>query len=90
MSYDTNQLEKDICLIVDTFGKLTPFGFYTVGIYEEDDVKLIDTYIYEKYVMYKGELVDTQNIKINSYIGKLILEKAIKAEEIKEGLHKQK
>lgn len=43
--YDLDQLNKDLSLIVRRLGKRVQQGFYTVDIYEDDTIKIVERYI---------------------------------------------
>jgi hypothetical protein len=43
--YDIDQLNKDLSTIVSRLGNRVQHGFYTVGVYEDDVIKIVDTYI---------------------------------------------
>jgi hypothetical protein len=53
MAYDPKQLDKDLGLIVRKFGKRTPHGFYTIGVYEDLLIKIVDPYVGEKQLFSK-------------------------------------
>jgi hypothetical protein len=84
MTYDQTQLRKDLERIVAVCGKRQPYGFYTVGVYKDSQVKIIDTYLDPKgpLIIVGGVVIDPETVIPSEGLGLHILELAIRAEEI--------
>jgi hypothetical protein len=82
MRYDPDQLRRDLKLIVRTRGKTQPFGFYTIGVYEDALVKIVDTYTDPQgpLIIRKGVVINSEDLVPDQGIGLHILKLAIQAE----------
>jgi len=86
MYYNRDQFNKDLSLIVKVFGerkkKRKQCGFYTEGVYEDNTFRITDPYTYEPQIHYGSTWVGKDDIKMDSVVGRFVLKKAIKAEEL--------
>lgn len=79
-TYDQTQLEKDINLILKTFGKRTVIGFFSYYVFEEGSFRIMgdgDTFS----EMFVSQYRLSKEMSTQSYYGYRILQLALKAEE---------
>jgi hypothetical protein len=85
--YDLKQLNKDLSTIVSRLGDRVQNGFYTVGVYEDDIIKIVDTYIDptgpEVYLKQKSnfDVRLDKSFNTNCWIGSRILSLAVSLED---------
>lgn len=82
--YNRDQFNKDLSLIVRVFGERKQRGFFTEGVYEDNNFRITDPYIMEPQIHYGKTWVGKDDIEMNSVVARFVLKKAIKAEEILE------
>lgn len=78
--YDQEQLEKDINLILKTFGKRTVIGFFSYYVFEEGSFRIMGdgNNFFEMFV---SQYRLSNEMSTQSYFGYRILQLAMKAEE---------
>jgi hypothetical protein len=81
--YDSEQIRKDISTIVSAKGQRVQQGFYTVGVYtsEKYGMKITDRYTMIPVVEISGEYVDLDNVEMDSFFGKWVLNNVIAIED---------
>jgi hypothetical protein len=82
MTYDQHQLHKDLKRIVTVYGKRQPYGFYTIGVYKDTQVKIVDTYTDPRgpLVIRDGVVINSTDLVPSEGLGLHILKLAIRAE----------
>jgi hypothetical protein len=82
MNYDQHQLRKDLKRIVTVYGKRQPYGFYTIGVYKDTQVKIVDTYTDPRgpLVIRDGVVINSTDLVPSEGLGLHILKLAIRAE----------
>jgi hypothetical protein len=85
MAYDSKQLDKDLELIVRKLGERKPHGFYTVGIYEDAKIKIVDPYVgekqlFRKYNSNRHDEISKDKLLPDSQVGLHVLKLAMTAE----------
>ena len=82
MTYDQHQLHKDLKRIVTVYGKRQPYGFYTIGVYKDTQVKIVDTYTDPRgpLVIRDGVVINSTDLVPSEGLGLHILKLAICAE----------
>jgi hypothetical protein len=82
MTYDQHQLRKDLKRIVTVYGKRQPYGFYTIGVYKDTQVKIVDTYTDTQgpLVICDGVVINSTDLVPSEGLGLHILKLAIRAE----------
>lgn len=83
MFYNRDQFNKDLSLIVSVFGERKQKGFYTEGIYEDNDIIIKDSYVMEPQIFWRKNWIGKDDIRINEYIAQYVMKKAMIAEEMK-------
>lgn len=81
MYYDFNQLSKDLTNIARVFGTRKQHGFFTMGVYEDDDLKIEDHYTSACVVLHKGQKVELDFLAMKDEVAMKILKLAIKVDE---------
>jgi len=84
MFYDTQQFNKDLSLIATVFGERKPRGFYTEGVYEYDNIRIINPYVIEPQIFWEKTLIGKDDVKTDSFIAQYVMKKAMLAEELLE------
>jgi hypothetical protein len=82
--YNKEQLCKDLKLIASRFGTRESVGFYTQGSYIKGRIQIVDPYVVEPILFDGKNMIDLHFLPIDSYIGRTILQTAMKAEEYSE------
>lgn len=81
MYYDFNQLSKDLSNITRVFGTRKQRGFFTMAVYESNDLKIEDHYTSGCVVFHKGQKVDLDFLSMKNEVSEKILELAVKIDE---------
>lgn len=84
MTYDNEQLKKDLSRIVAYRGERKPNGFYTIGVFVDEQVKIVDRYTDpngpEVYTP-NNVRVNYQDIKTSGGVGEYILNLVLRIED---------
>lgn len=87
--YDTAQLEKDLKLVLRTFGSLEQVGNYTKRVYE-DGAYRVEESLSLPQLMYCGRPVNPSVVGTETEIGQWLMRAAMRAEAVQEELAKRR
>ena len=80
--YDKQQAIEDIERILSFYGRRVQRGFFTVGEYEDENVKIVQHLNYNFEIYWRGEKVPLGKIAMDSGLGQWLLRMAVKCDDI--------